>query len=306
MFFREQYQEAQMKSSKKISKVAGVDGTAILILEKEGLWTVSATLDGETKSTEVLVEHNVEESLFFFPEEPSSYEQIVLITSSQTWEVPENGYFQIEVFGASGNGGNGVGHEPLHVWLASGGGGGGGGYSCSRVKLKKGETVELTVGSVGATSYAKINSSVETYNTISVTSGANGGNATIAGNGLYDYHPGGGGAGGIATGGNYANKNGGYGGTGYRDEEYDCRGGDGGAAGYTGGRVGGVGGEGGAAILTIGAHRSQQTHQRLLCQILVRQSVTADAADLVVDKGHHTMHQQGKRLLIACGGLCDG
>lgn len=51
--------------SKKVSATAGADGTAILLLEKEGLWTISATLDGETKSTEVLVEHNIEEELVF-------------------------------------------------------------------------------------------------------------------------------------------------------------------------------------------------------------------------------------------------
>lgn len=51
--------------SKKVSAMAGADGTAILVLEKEGLWTISATLDGETKSTEILVEHNVEEELAF-------------------------------------------------------------------------------------------------------------------------------------------------------------------------------------------------------------------------------------------------
>lgn len=51
--------------SKKVSATAGADGTAILVLEKEGVWTISATLDGETKSTEVLVEHNVEEELAF-------------------------------------------------------------------------------------------------------------------------------------------------------------------------------------------------------------------------------------------------
>ena len=51
--------------SKKVSATAGADGTAILVLEKEGLWTVTATLDGETKSTEVFVEHNIDERLIF-------------------------------------------------------------------------------------------------------------------------------------------------------------------------------------------------------------------------------------------------
>ena len=222
--------------SKKVSATAGADGTAILILNKEGLWTISATLDGETKSTEILVEHNVEESLFFFPNEPSAYNQLALITSSQTWEAPENGYFQIEVFGASGNGGSA---EKDGYGAASGGGGGGGGAAISRVKLKKGDVIELNSGSVGATSYAIVNSSLETYDTLSVTSGSNGEK------GYARYERGGyGGSGGSASGGNYANyngKSGGNGGGGHLTVGNSWAGGGGGAAGYTGGNAGGAG-----------------------------------------------------------------
>ena len=220
--------------SKKVSATAGADGTAILVLEKEGVWTISATLDGETKSTEILVEHSIEESLTFFPEEPSSYEQLALITSSQTWTAPENGYFQIEVFGASGNGGNGK-YGPYYC---SGGGGGGGGYACSRIKMTKGDSIALIVGAVGAVSSASINSSLETYSVMSVTSGTNGGNAGGSSGGT-------GGAGGSATGGNYANNNGGTGGNGSVSIYSPISvGGAGGAAGYTGGNVGGQGAAG--------------------------------------------------------------
>lgn len=215
--------------SKKVSKVAGADGTAILILEKEGTWTVSATLDGETMSTEIIVEHNVEANLTFFPEEPSAYDQLALIIFSQTWTAPENGYFQIEVFGASGNGANG------HSVYCAGGGGGGGGYSCSRIKMNKDDTIVLTVGGVGAVSSASINSSLETYDTLSVTSGANGSEGWPGSGGP-------GGAGGVASGGNYANNNGGNGGNGSYTQAGP--GGAGGAAGYTGGNVGGAGGNG--------------------------------------------------------------
>lgn len=220
--------------SKEVSATANADGTAILVLEKEGLWTVSATLDGETKSTEILVEHSIEESLTFFPEEPSSYNQLALITSSQTWTAPENGYFQIEVFGASGNGGNGK-YGPYYC---SGGGGGGGGYACSRIKMTKGDSIALIVGAVGAVSSASINSSLETYSVMSVTSGTNGGNAGGSSGGT-------GGAGGSATGGNYANNNGGTGGNGSVSIGSPISvGGAGGAAGYTGGNVGGQGAAG--------------------------------------------------------------
>ncbi|MBO5715095.1 MAG: hypothetical protein J6S23_01725 [Clostridia bacterium] len=217
----------------EISQTVGTSGKTIFELKKEGTWTISATLDGETKSTEVLVEHNVEETLSFFPQEPSGYEELAIITASQTWTAPENGYFQIEVFGASGNGANG------HSVYVAGGGGGGGGYSCSRIKMNKDDTIVLTVGGVGAVSSASINSSLETYDTLSVTSGANGSQGPLNSGGA-------GGAGGVASGGNYANLNGGKGGTGSYAQA--GAGGYGGAAGYTGGNVGGAGGNGNSGV----------------------------------------------------------
>lgn len=48
-----------------VSATANADGVAVLILEKEGTWIVSASLDGETKSTEVLVEYNIEKKIIF-------------------------------------------------------------------------------------------------------------------------------------------------------------------------------------------------------------------------------------------------
>lgn len=173
-----------------------------------------------------------------FPAEPSAYNLIANFTASQTWTAPENGWFQIEVFGASGNGGNGVttGSSSNRRYY-SGAGGGGGGYACSRIKLNAGDTIALTVGAIGGTSSASINSTIETYPAISVTSGATGGNGTPA--------PAVGGTGGVASGGNYANANGGDGNNG--DGPFDIAGmpgGKGGEAGYTGGNVGGQGGSG--------------------------------------------------------------
>ena len=69
--------------------------------------------------------------LFDFPKEPASYEIISTYTAEGTFVAPETGYFQIEVFGASGKGGAGksyckvVQYEPID-YAASGGGGGGG------------------------------------------------------------------------------------------------------------------------------------------------------------------------------------
>lgn len=56
--------KAKLEST-EVSGTANEDGEIAFALGKEGLWTVSATLDGETKSTEILVEHNVEEELAF-------------------------------------------------------------------------------------------------------------------------------------------------------------------------------------------------------------------------------------------------
>lgn len=144
-----------------------------------------------------------------FPAAPSYYKLISKYTSSQTFTAPESGYFQIEVFGASGKGGNGyvytqnMGTFGTSYRPASGGGGGGGGYSCStNIKLNKGDKVTLVCGAVGSASSATISSSLASYSKMNVTSGATGGtgtaNSTTANGGT-------GGAGGKGSGGNKAN-----------------------------------------------------------------------------------------------------
>jgi hypothetical protein len=76
-----------------VSATAGADGVATLILEKEGLWTISATYEGETKSTEILIEHNINESLTFADPilENNSWETISKIAksgkASQIWNI---------------------------------------------------------------------------------------------------------------------------------------------------------------------------------------------------------------------------
>ena len=185
-----------------------------------------------------------------FPAEPSAYELIGTYTSSGSFIATEDGWFQVEVFGASGNGGSSryktFGSSANKITrLAGGGGGGGGGYSCSRIKMMEGDTITFVCGGVGNNSSANINSSLETYSALSVTSGANGSSGTAD---TTSSTGGAGGKGGVATGGNYANNNGGSGGRGnsgytYADGESsgNGNGGAGGAAGYTGGRVGGKG-----------------------------------------------------------------
>lgn len=179
-----------------------------------------------------------------FPSEPSSYSLIGTYTSSSTFTVPEDGHFQIEVFGASGNGGNGY-----QTRNASGGGGGGGGLAISRVKLKKGETVELTVGGVGSTTKAKINGSLveSIWRNPTVTSGSNGTDAVYDGDdGAY---VGNGGAGGTASGGNYASYSGHAGSDGKKGFlSVTVEGGAGGnPGGYDNGYSGNYGGKGGSS-----------------------------------------------------------
>lgn len=197
-----------------------------------------------------------------FPAEPSAYELIGTYTSSGSFIAPEDGWFQVEVFGASGNGGSsayktfGTGSNKI-THLAGGGGGGGGGYACSRVKLREGDKVTYTVGSVSATSSANISSSIEAYNILQVTSGASGSKGTAT---TSSYTGGAGGTGGIASGGNYINNNGGSGGRGNSGYAYasgessgNGNGGAGGAAGYTGGRVGGKGADSTAGVTSPGS-----------------------------------------------------
>lgn len=187
-----------------------------------------------------------------FPEAPSAYSLIGKYTSNQTWTAPEDGYFQIEVFGASGKGGAADFNAASGgATGASGGGGGGGGYACSRVKLKKGDTVVIVRGAVGATSSATINSTLESYSTVSVTSGENGGDADCSRSNINasNVDAGTGGAGGTAYGGNYSNKSGNDGSTGGKDDvrknegPTTINGGAGGSSGYTGGNAGGAGGK---------------------------------------------------------------
>lgn len=154
------------------------------------------------------------------PAEPSSYELIDTYTSTTTFTAPETGWYQIEVHGASGKGGNGMGYRYTYkdddgdtiiggVYAAGGGGGGGSGYGCSIVKLNKGDTIVIVIGTVGNSTTAQFNSSIEEYSSINVSSGGNGGNGSNNG-----QTGGTGGAGGVSTGGNITNLTGNTGTTG--------------------------------------------------------------------------------------------
>lgn len=198
-----------------------------------------------------------------FPSQPSDYELIATYTEYTVFEAPENGWYQIELCGASGNGGL----SDTHDWKysndhydyrgATGGGGGGGAVAISRVKLNAGDKVIISPSAVGDTSTVTINTTVEgeSYAKMTATSGANGtdGQATPwDGATANEYFVAGtGGIGGTASGGNHANYNGGEGGNGrkdsmdsddgYDDSDLNVSGGAGGTAGNANGNTGAKG-----------------------------------------------------------------
>ena len=187
-----------------------------------------------------------------FPAEPSSYNLIGTYSSSQTFTAPEDGWYQIELFGRSGAGGKGayyVGSDIQDNSVAGGGGGGGGAYCCSnKIKLNKGDTITIVIGTTCTVTITATTG--ETYSVMKCTTGANGGAGTAASSSATG---GSGGNGGTASGGNVSNISGGKGGSGKYTTEYDYRygyitwsanGGSGGSAAKSGGCSGGNGGRG--------------------------------------------------------------
>lgn len=145
-----------------------------------------------------------------FPAVPDSYILIDTYTTSQTFTAPEDGWFKIELHGASGNGystdprpGQSYSDDSNgEDYIYTGGGGGGGAYVASIVKLKQGDIVELVCGAVYSDTIATITSSMETYNEMLAKSGGGG---TLATNQKGQAA---GGIGGTASGGNLSNVNG--------------------------------------------------------------------------------------------------
>lgn len=146
-----------------------------------------------------------------FPADPTSYSLIGTYTTAQTWAAPEDGWFKIEVHGASGSGAiaktggfiayNDYGDEVEVEGVITGGSGGGGGYSCSIIKMNKGDTVVIESLAVGSVATVYINSSRDIYSNIIVSSGGSGTMQVGSNDGNAGY-------GGSASGGNYANYNG--------------------------------------------------------------------------------------------------
>ena len=177
--------------------------------------------------------------LFEFPQEPTSYSLIGTYASTQEWAAPEDGWFQIELQGASGNGGEATLNTMIAYGAGSGGGGGGGAYVCSRVQMKKGDKVIISGSlAVDGTATVEIKSSKASYGIMQAVSGEAGGVYT-----LLSDNDAAGGAGGKAYGGSYSNVNGYPGGDGDKGTQSQKLyvGGTGGSPGVSGGNAGGKG-----------------------------------------------------------------
>lgn len=178
---------------------------------------------------------------FYFPDEPTSYGEVGTYTTDQTITIDQNGWYEVRLFGAGGNGGRAelfmynvrevcepldpdheqgtqICHDEYSYHQGAGGGGGGGGEATSRVKMKAGDTIVLQIGQPGYDTVATINSSMEQYSKLKVISGENGndGNASSS-----SASGGTGGAGGMGYGGNFSNGNGKPGGKGDSVERQD-------------------------------------------------------------------------------------
>lgn len=82
-----------------------------------------------------------------FPEEPTEYTALTEFTSSNSYVIPEMGWFRIDVFGKCGNGSS-------STWYSSGGAcngpsGGQGGYARSELGLNKNDVVNIDINSSG-------------------------------------------------------------------------------------------------------------------------------------------------------------
>ena len=104
--------------------------------------------------------------------------RIDAISSGTTWDAPEDGWYKVEAFGASGGGAAGYSYEysidddNAIIFWGTGSGGGGGGYACSVVQLKAKDRIIIAGGQVeGNDLLISINSSYDTYKQIKVTCG---------------------------------------------------------------------------------------------------------------------------------------
>ena len=150
-----------------------------------------------------------EEGEGVMPDKPSSIDDYTLIETYLTngnFTALQTGWYKIEVFGASGNGGSPTLFEinnnddgTVDVIYYRAAGGGGGAYACDQVMLNAGDKLIITTGTPGNNTSVVFNATVEGQECkdIVAISGGNGTGGTYAdtrSNGI-------GGAGGTVTGG---------------------------------------------------------------------------------------------------------
>lgn len=81
---------------------------------------------------------------FDFPEEPTSYSEITQLEQSDDWEATEDGWFQIDAVSGSGDGGSSS--DGRYIPRSGGGSGGSGAVARkSKIKLNKGEKVNIEI-----------------------------------------------------------------------------------------------------------------------------------------------------------------
>lgn len=202
-----------------------------LVRLEEYYWAVFTVDEGGSYRTPVVSEMYS----YDFPDEPTSYSDLITVASTKTWTAPEDGYFRFIVCGRGGDGG---GYPNSNGSIYGGGGGGAGGIAVSVFALNKGETVSC-ICSIAQTQI-NYNGNVATANP-----GEDGEDGRIT-----SQNPTGkGGAGGSASGGNVINKRGGRGKNGLLwtangdPPNYDTKG-DGGTNSYDGKTIYGGRGEG--------------------------------------------------------------
>ena len=169
-----------------------------LVRLEEYYWAVFTVDEGGSYRTPVVSEMYS----YDFPDEPTSYSDLIMVGSTQTWTAPEDGYFRFIVCGRGGDGG---GYPNNNGSIYGGGGGGAGGIAVSVFALNKGETV-FCICSIVQTQI-NYNGNVATANP-----GEDGEDGRMTTQNLTGQ----GGAGGSASGGNVINKRGGRGEDGLR------------------------------------------------------------------------------------------
>lgn len=169
-----------------------------LVRLEEYYWAVFTVDEGGSYRTPVVSEMYS----YDFPDEPTSYSDLIMVGSTQTWTAPEDGYFRFIVCGRGGDGG---GYPNNNGSIYGGGGGGAGGIAVSVFALNKGETVSCICSIVQT--QINYNGNVATANP-----GEDGEDGRITTQNLTGQ----GGAGGSASGGNVINKRGGRGEDGLR------------------------------------------------------------------------------------------